>query len=120
MVWSELCRRQTSYDNDGALLIFAPIWMIASLAFRNIPCIALFLFLCGFGSVFDQLLELLVVLSVFLSSQGSFSLFSSLVKCVFLLLHLFSFPCLEFQVVRACWVGVPPFSFFRSFSFSAA
>ena len=33
-----------------------------------------------------------------------------LVWCVFFLLRLFSFPCFDFQVVRACWVGVPPLS----------
>ena len=58
--------------------------------------------------------------SVVLSSQGSFSLFSSLIRCVSLLLRLFSFPCFDFQVVKACWVEVPPFSLFRSFSFSVA
>ena len=34
-------------------------------------------------------------------------MFSFLVRCVFHLLRLFSFPCFEFQVVRACWVGGP-------------
>ena len=32
-------------------------------------------------------------------------MFSFLVRCIFRLLRLFSFPCFEFQVVRACWVG---------------
>ena len=84
-----------------------PIWTVASHAFRNIPCITLFHFFYEFGSIFDQRSELLVVLSVVLSSSGLFSLFSFLVRCVFLLLHLFSSPCFEFQVVRACWVGCP-------------
>ena len=39
------------------------------------------------------------MLFVVLSPQGSFSLFSSLVRCVFLLLPLFFFPCFEFRVV---------------------
>ena len=35
-------------------------------------------------------------------------MFSFLVRCVvFLLLSLFSVPCFEFQVVRACWVRGP-------------
>ena len=66
MVSYELCRRQTSCDNDGALSIFAPIWTVAPHAFRNIPCIALFHLFYGFGSIFDQCSDLLVVLSVFL------------------------------------------------------
>ena len=43
-----------------------PIWIVAHHAFRNIPCIALFHFLWGFGSILGQCSDLFVVLSVFL------------------------------------------------------
>ena len=99
MVRSGFCLRQMSCDNDNALSIFAPVSTIASHIFRNIPCITFFRFFYGFGSVFDQRSEPLLVLFVVLSPQGLFFLFSSLVRCFFLLLRLFFFPCFEFRVV---------------------
>ena len=41
-----------------------------------------------------------MVLSVVLSPYEPFSLLTSLVRCIFLLLLLFFFPCVEFRIVR--------------------
>ena len=54
MVCSGLYCCHTSYDNDGVFSIFVLTSVVASYIFRNIPCIVLFHFFCGFGSVFDQ------------------------------------------------------------------
>ena len=110
---------KTSCDNDGALSIFAPIWIVAPHAFRNIPCIALFHFFCGFVSILNQCSDLPVVLSVFLGAVFLVFLLS-LVRLPFPS-HVFFSLFLNFRLLGLGHVGLGSrlFRLFCSFSLSA-
>ena len=83
---------------------------LLSHAFMNIPCIALFRFFCGFGSIFDQCLDLLVVLFVFLGAVFLVFLLSS-VRLPFSS-HVFFSLFLNFRLLERVGLGSHLFRYF--------